>query len=293
MDISTLQQMIQLQALSQLSSSSTDSSTSASTSSTDQFSSLLSNALAGQSTANSTTSSTANYAQSLGLINGLTNNTDSLNALTSSTNASTADASKLLMALGSSVLAALTANGLTASSTSSNGTTSALANLGSTLSASNVANIYDNYRNTYANNATETDTIAPVTSSASEKRTDYDAIIKKASETYGIPTKMIKAVIQQESGFNATATSGVGAQGLMQLMPATAKSLGVTDSTDAEQNIMAGTKYLKQMLNQFGDYKTMLAAYNAGPGNVSKYNGIPPFTETQNYVSKVMANYNA
>lgn len=153
-------------------------------------------------------------------------------------------------------------------------------------------NLYSNYRNTYTENAEKTNTIKPV-SSDTGKKTDYDAVIKKASETYGIPEKMIKAVIQQESGFNPNVSSHVGASGLMQLMPATARSLGVTDIYDPAQNIMAGTKYLKQMLNQFGDYTTMLAAYNAGPGNVSKYGGIPPFNETQNYVKKVMANYQA
>lgn len=279
MDISALQQMIQLQALSQLNSTSaTDASSSSNTS--NQFSSLLSNALTNQTS----TGTSTNYAQSLGLVNGLTNNTDAVNSLTASTGASTTNASQLLMALGSSVLAALTANGLTTGTSASN--------LGLTASTSDVASIYNNYRNTYANNAAATETISPV-SSAKEKATAYDTIIEKASETYGIPTKMIKAVIQQESDFNTNATSGAGAQGLMQLMPATAKYLGVTDATNPEQNIMAGTKYLKQMLNQFGDYSTMLAAYNAGPGNVNKYNGVPPFTETQNYVSKVMANYNA
>lgn len=282
MDISTLQQMIQLQAMSQLSSSNTDS-TSSSTNSSDQFSSLLSTALAGQTSTNTT----SNYAQSLGLVNGLTTNTDSLNAITNNTSSTQNNAAQLLMNLGSSLLAALNANGLKTGTNSTSGI------LNSSPTASNVASIYDNYRNTYENNAAATSTVVPVTSSSVEKATAYDSIIKKASETYGIPTKMIKAVIEQESKFNTNATSPAGAKGLMQLMPNTATYLGVTDSTDPEQNIMAGTKYLKQMLNQFGDYKTMLAAYNAGPGNVSKYNGIPPFTETQNYVSKVMNNYNA
>lgn len=123
---------------------------------------------------------------------------------------------------------------------------------------------------------------------------NYDAIIKKAAQTYGIPEKMIKSVIQQESGFNNQATSSVGAGGLMQLMPGTAKYLGVSNVYDAEQNIMGGTKYLKQLYDQFdGSYSLMLAAYNAGPGAVSKYGGIPPYKETTNYVHNIMNTYKA
>ena len=122
----------------------------------------------------------------------------------------------------------------------------------------------------------------------------YKDIIAKASATYNVPEKLIASVMKQESNFNASAKSPAGATGLMQLMPATAKYLGVTDATNPEQNIMAGAKYLRQMLDKFdGDTSIALAAYNAGPGNVQKYNGIPPFKETQNYVQKVMTYYNA
>ncbi|WP_164014593.1 transglycosylase SLT domain-containing protein [Pyxidicoccus trucidator] len=121
----------------------------------------------------------------------------------------------------------------------------------------------------------------------------YDNLINEMSQKYKVPARLIKAVIQQESAFNPNATSGVGAKGLMQLMPATAKELGVTDRTDPRQSIEGGTKYLAQQLKTFkGDVTLALAAYNAGAGNVNKYGGVPPFKETQNYVKKITGWYN-
>ena len=122
----------------------------------------------------------------------------------------------------------------------------------------------------------------------------YEKEIAKAASTYNVPEKLIASVMKQESNFNPLATSSAGAKGLMQLMPQTSKYLGVTDSEDPEQNIMGGAKYLRQMLDKFNNNLPLaLAAYNAGPGNVTKYNGIPPFKETQNYVKNVMNYYNA
>jgi len=117
----------------------------------------------------------------------------------------------------------------------------------------------------------------------------YDAQIIAAANANGVPPALVKAVVKAESGFDPTAVSHAGAQGLMQLMPGTAAGLGVTDSFDPVQNLNGGAKFLRQLLDRFGgDVSKALAGYNAGPGAVEKYGGIPPYEETQAYVPKVL-----
>ena len=129
-------------------------------------------------------------------------------------------------------------------------------------------------------------------SSNSVSRNEIDNLISKYADKNGLDEDFVKAVINQESGFNPNATSPCGAMGLMQLMPSTAQGLGVTNAYDAEQNIQGGTKYLKGLMDRFGNDKSLaLAAYNAGPNAVKKYGGIPPYAETQNYVKKVLSKY--
>ena len=131
-----------------------------------------------------------------------------------------------------------------------------------------------------------------VSKSSGTSKTQILNMISKVCEKHGVDEKLVKALIKQESGFNAKATSKVGAMGLMQLMPATAKGLGVQDAYNPLQNVDGGVRYLKSMLNKYnGNIILALAAYNAGPGAVDKYDGVPPYPETQNYVKNILANY--
>lgn len=147
---------------------------------------------------------------------------------------------------------------------------------------------------------TQTNTVSTATSEVTQNFASYLedstettdnsllSIFEKAAETYGVSVNLLTAMAKQESNFQTDATSKSGAMGIMQLMPATAKYLGCEDAYDPEQNIMAGAKYISELLDKYdGDTSLALAAYNAGSNNVAKYGGIPPFTETQNYVKKI------
>ncbi|TVM15824.1 lytic transglycosylase [Oceanidesulfovibrio indonesiensis] len=123
------------------------------------------------------------------------------------------------------------------------------------------------------------------------KKAEIEAIARRYSKIYGLDPKLVTAVIEVESGFRPDVTSHKGAEGLMQIMPATQRDLGVTKPHDPEDNIAGGVRYLRMMLDRFSRLDLALAAYNAGPGNVEKYGGIPPFKETQNYVRKVLSLY--
>lgn len=141
----------------------------------------------------------------------------------------------------------------------------------------------------YSNYGSNEAAVAP---SQSHRKNAFDHIIQQAAQTHGVSAGLIKAVMHTESGFNVNARSPVGAQGLMQLMPATAQRFNVSNAYDPQQNIMAGAKYLAWLLKRFnGNTSLALAGYNAGEGNVQKYGGIPPFRETQDYVRRVNSRY--
>lgn len=148
--------------------------------------------------------------------------------------------------------------------------------------------------NSYSSNGYSGASNFAASNSTSAHRNSFDHIIRQASQSYGVAEGLIKAVMHTESGFKVNARSPVGAQGLMQLMPATARRFNVSNAYDPYQNIMAGAKYLSWLLKRFkGNTSLALAGYNAGEGNVDKYGGIPPFTETRNYVQRVTGRYNS
>ena len=134
----------------------------------------------------------------------------------------------------------------------------------------------------------------PSSPSASDGSTAFGAEIDAAAASNGIDPALLKGLVSQESGFDPNARSGAGALGLTQLMPGTAASLGVSNPLDPAQSLQGGARYLRQQLDRFGgDERLALAAYNAGPGAVAKYGGVPPYAETESYVNSVMAKASA
>ncbi|TGE32642.1 lytic transglycosylase domain-containing protein [Desulfosporosinus sp. Sb-LF] len=135
--------------------------------------------------------------------------------------------------------------------------------------------------------------LASVPQAKGENVGSLENVIYSMAQKYGVDPTLIQQVVKAESGFNSNVTSPAGAMGLMQLMPGTAASYGVQNAYDAKQNLDGGTHFLKDLLDRFqGDVPMTLAAYNAGPGAVDKYQGVPPYKETQDYVQKIMAELN-
>lgn len=255
MDISSMKTLLELQAMQNLNTSNQSSASVLSSSTSTLFSDLMSDILDGQSLSSS--------------LNGL-GDVSTFQQLTESEQ--TSNSQQQNSAAQNYIASFLLNNSIN------------LTNLPGTfnsLSASNETSTIEQYMTDFTRKTDVANFFAGAET--------YQAEITAAAKKYNLPEKLITSVIKQESNFNASATSAAGASGLMQLMPATARYLGVSDRFDPAQNIMGGAKYLRQMLDQFdNNVETALAAYNAGPGNVKKYGGIPPFHETQNYVKKIM-----
>lgn len=131
-----------------------------------------------------------------------------------------------------------------------------------------------------------------VTDEVSRVPSELKPLFAEIARRYNLPQSLLESVARHESGFNTRAVSPKGAQGLMQIMPGTQKMLGIGDPFDARESIDGGARYLRMMLDRFGgDTQRALAAYNAGPENVEKFGGIPPFAETRNYVSRILNDF--
>lgn len=145
--------------------------------------------------------------------------------------------------------------------------------------------------------ASDKKSVKPVNSACSSSRMQeradrYKRPIEVYSRIYGVDEALVHSIIKNESCYQVKAKSPVGAMGLMQLMPGTAKDMRISNPWNAEQNIQGGVKYIAEMLKEFkGDLRLAVAAYNAGPGNVKKYKGVPPFRETKTYVKRVLGDY--
>ena len=161
-------------------------------------------------------------------------------------------------------------------------------NASGTLEATNLPPAAD-FRLTYRGKPT-TLTQSPTPTARRSRNTDFDDHINAAAGKHGVSVDLVRAIIQVESGFDHLATSGKGAKGLMQLMPDTARDMGARSLFDPRQNIFAGVRYLRFLLNAFhGNVSLAAAAYNAGPTVVKRYRGVPPYKETRDYVNRVEA----